>query len=147
MTSYRQILYQIVFSTKNRTPCLIEENREELFKYIWGIIQNKKCKLFRINGVEDHIHILSDLHPELSLANYVKEIKVSSSLWIKKKRIFPDFTGWAEGYGSFTYSYKDHEQVISYIKNQVEHHKKKSFLEEYRELLHEFGVVFDSKNP
>ena len=145
MSSYRQILYQIVFRTKNSVPCLNADHREELFRYIWGIIRNNNCKLYRINGVEDHIHILSDLHPSLSLADFVKDIKAGSSLWIKKKGIFPGFTGWGAGYGAFTYAYCDRERIIRYIKNQVEHHKRKTFPVEYMELLKEFEVVFDSR--
>ncbi len=146
MNSYRQSLYHIVFCTKDHKPCLTAQNREQLFRYIWGIIKNKNCKLYRINGVEDHIHILSDLHSSVNLADYIKDIKVGSSVWIKKKEIFNDFKGWAEGYGAFTYATRDRDKVIEYIKNQVEHHKKTSFLEEYKVLLKEFGIAFDNKN-
>ena len=146
MSSYRQIIYHIVFRTKNHVPALIENNREELFRYIWGIIKNKNCKLYRINGVEDHLHILSDLHPCVKLADYVKDIKVGTLLRIKRKRIFPHFTGWAEGYSAFTCNYRDLEKTINYIKNQKEHHKKISFREEYNELLEDFGIEFDNSD-
>lgn len=80
MGTYRQIFYQIVFGTKNRKPTIDKAHDEELYKYIGGIIKNKNCKLYRINGIEDHIHIMSDLHPTICLSDYVKEIKIASSL-------------------------------------------------------------------
>jgi REP element-mobilizing transposase RayT len=145
MSTYTQILYQIVFSTKYREPILIKPNREALFKYIWGVIKNKNCHLYRINGVEDHIHILTHLHPAVSLASLVKDIKVSSSLYIKEHQLFNGFTNWQSGYGAFTYSIKEKNRVINYIKNQEEHHRKKTFREEYIDLLKEHGVEFDEK--
>ncbi|WP_051291188.1 IS200/IS605 family transposase [Pedobacter glucosidilyticus] len=86
MSTYTQIIYQIVFSTKYRGRTLTKDNRKELFKYIWGILENKKCHLYRINGVEDHIHIVTHLHPSVSLASLVKDIKVASSLYIKEQK-------------------------------------------------------------
>ncbi len=128
MSSYKQIYYQIVFGTKYRKSTIAEEHCEELYKYIWGVINNKHCKLYRISGVEDHIHIFSDLHPSISLADYVKDIKVASSLWMKETGKFPDFIGWQEGYGAFTYSIREKEMIINYVKNQKEHHKKETFM-------------------
>jgi putative transposase len=145
MSTYTQILYQIVFSTKYREQTLIAGNREELFRYIWGLLQNKNCHLYRINGVEDHIHILTHLHPSVSLASLVKDIKVSSCSFIKEKQLFPGFKGWQEGYGAFTYSVEAKDRLIEYIKRQEEHHRKKSFKEEYIELLQEQQVDFDEK--
>ncbi len=143
--SFRQIFYQIVFGTKNRETSITEKHCDELYKYIWGVIKNNNCKLYRINGVEDHIHIFSDLNPAISLSNYVKDIKVSSSLWMKECGKFPKFNGWQEGYGAFTYSVKEKNIIIDYIKNQKEHHKSESFYDEYKRLLIENGVVFDEK--
>lgn len=94
MKTYTQILYQIVFSTKERKPILLKENRRELFKYIYGIVENKKCHVYRIGGVEDHLHIVTHLHPSVALASLVKDIKVSSSIFIKEKELFAGFTGW-----------------------------------------------------
>jgi putative transposase len=105
----------------------------------------KKCKLHRINGVEDHIHILSDLHPTVALADFVKDIKVSTSIWMKENGLFPNFEGWSEGYGAFTISIKKRDNVITYIKNQKEHHKKVSFMDEYKSLLDEYGIEYDEK--
>src|SRR5438552_1577110 len=112
MSTYRQIYYQIVFGTKNRKQSIANTHDEELYKYISGIIKNKNCKLYRINGIEDHIHIMSDLHPSVCLADYVKEIKVASSLWMKENGKFPAFEGWQDGYGAFTYSVREKEMII-----------------------------------
>jgi len=145
MGTYRQIFYQIVFSTKNRETTLSETNENDLYKYIWGIINKHKCKLYRINSMPDHIHIFSDLHPSISLSDYVKDIKVASSIWMKESGKFPSFTSWQEGYGAFTYSIQDKPNVIAYIKNQKEHHKTESFYDEYKRLLTENEILFQDK--
>lgn len=145
MSTYTQILYQIVFSPKNGEAVLIKENREKLFRYIWGILKKKNCVLYQVNGVEDHIHIATHVHPSLSISLLVKDIKVSSSIWIKEQGIFPGFINWQHGYGAFTYSIKDKEKLVNYIKNQESHHKTKTFREEYIELLKEHNIEFDEK--
>jgi REP element-mobilizing transposase RayT len=145
MSTYTQILYQIVFSTKSRVPVLAKKNREELFKYIGGILKKKQCFLYRINGIEDHLHILTHIHPSIALSALVKDIKVASSLYIKEHRLFDNFIGWQEGYGAFTYSIKDKDRLIEYIKNQEQHHHTKTFREEYIELLMENGIEFDER--
>ncbi len=143
--SYRQIFYQIVFGTSRREATINETYCEELYKFIWGVVNRNNCKLYRINGVEDHIHIFSDLHPSLSLADYVKSIKVSSSIWMKESGKFPEFTSWQEGYGAFTYSIKEKAAVIEYLKKQKEHHKSETFHDEYKRMLIENGIEFDEK--
>lgn len=105
-----------------------------------GIIKEKNCHLYRIKGMEDHIHILTDLHPNISLADFMRELKTASSIWLKDKNEFPHFKGWARGYAALTKSHHEKEQIINYIKNQQEHHKKESFADEYRRLLEEAGV-------
>jgi REP element-mobilizing transposase RayT len=143
--AYRQIYYQIVFGTRNREATLAEAYCEELYKYIWGIIKNQKCKLYRINGIEDHIHIFSDLHPTICLSEYIKNIKIASSLWMKQTGWFPNFSGWQEKYAAFTYSPREKESIINYVKNQKEHHKTETFYDEFKRLLEENGVEFDEK--
>jgi REP element-mobilizing transposase RayT len=145
MSTYKQICYQIVFSTKNRERTLVKSNREILFKYIWGIIKNNDCHLYRLNGVEDHLHIVTSLHPSLALANLVKDIKLASSQMIKAEKIFPDFAGWQDGYGAFTYHNSLINTLIEYVKNQEEHHKQTTFRDEYIALLREHGIDFDEK--
>ena len=145
MSTYTQIIYQIVFSTKKREHTLSDDNRKELFKYIWGILKNKKCHLYQIGGVADHIHIVTHLHPSVALSSLVKDIKLASSEHIKSHKLFPKFNGWQEGYGAFTYSIKEKDRLIEYVKNQEAHHKRKNFREEYIEFLNEHEVEFDEK--
>lgn len=145
MSTYTQILYQIVFSTKHREEVLHGENKKELYKYIWGILKNKKCTLYQIGGVADHIHIVTHIHPSVALSDLVKDIKIASSKYIKEEKLFPHFTSWQEGYGAFTYAISAKDNLINYVKNQEEHHRKKTFIEEYKELLNEHGVEFDEK--
>jgi REP element-mobilizing transposase RayT len=145
MSTYTQILYQIVFSTKNRKHSLEKENQKELYKYIWGVLKNKNCHLYQIGGVTDHIHILTHLHPNISLSSLVKDIKLSSSELIKKNNLFVNFSGWQEGYGAFTYSIKEKDNLIKYIKAQEEHHKTKTFEDELKQLIIEHGIEFDER--
>ncbi|MBI2268906.1 MAG: transposase [Bacteroidetes bacterium] len=145
MSSYRQILYQIVFRTKSNKNTLADEYCNELYKYIGGIIRNNKCVVYQINGVQDHIHIVCDLHPTVALADLIKDIKVAGNLWMKQSGKFPDFDGWSEGYGAFTYSIKEKDRLITYVKNQKEHHAKFNFIDEYKKMLIEHEVEFDEK--
>ena len=145
MSSYRQILYHVIFRTKGSEKTLSLEHTRELYAYIMGIIKNKNCFLYRINGMEEHVHILSDLHPSIALADYVRDIKTSSSLWLKQNLNFQNFVRWADGYAALTYAYRDKEMIINYIKNQQEHHKKVSFMEEYRKLLKEHEIKIDER--
>ncbi len=145
MSSYRQIIYQIIFRTKLSQKTLNPEHKEKLFKYIWGIIKNKNCHLFRINGMKEHIHILTDLHPSIALADFVRDIKTASSVWLKDSGDFPIFTGWADGYAALTYSYWDKDKLINYIKNQEAHHKTETFEAEFRRLLEEHNIKIDER--
>lgn len=95
--------------------------------------------------MEDHIHIFSDLHPSISLSDYVKNIKVASSLWMKNHGSFPAFSGWQDGYGAFTYSAREKDIIINYIKNQKAHHQKEIFYDEYKRLLYEHQIDFDEQ--
>ena len=98
MSSYRRILYHLVFRTKNSRKTIVPVHSKELYAYIMGVIRNKNCFLYRINGTENHLHILCDLHPSVALADYMREIKTASSIWLKQSGKFPDFNGWSEGY-------------------------------------------------
>jgi len=145
MASYRQVLYHITFHPKNSEKVLHNSGNDELYKYIWGVIKSKNCKLFRINGIEDHLHIVCDLHPSVALADLVKDIKVASSKWIKEQGLYPDFSNWAESYGAFTLSVKEKDSVIKYVMNQQEHHRKESFRDEFIRFLKENDVEFDDR--
>ncbi len=137
MSTYTQILYQIVFSTKHRERTLIKESRTELYKYIWGILKNKRCYLFQIGGTEDHLHIITSIHPAVSLAALVKDVKLGSTSFIKEKKIFPQFSGWQDGYAAFTYSTEAKYNLIEYVKNQETHHQQKTFREELIAVLNQ----------
>ena len=104
MSAYRQIIYHIIFRTKGSEKTIVQAHSVDLYKYTGGIIKNKQCTLFRINGMEDHLHILSDLHPSVALADYIRDIKVSSAKWMKASGFFPNFRGWGMGLSMF-YSY------------------------------------------
>jgi REP element-mobilizing transposase RayT len=121
---------------------MVLENKRRLYAFMNGVLKNKNCHLYRINGMEDHLHILTHIHPTISL---VKDIKLASIDFIKSEGIFPDFNGWQDGYGAYTVSYRDKDRPINYIKNQEEHHKKEDFLDEYKRLLEEHGIEFDPK--
>jgi len=145
MSTYTQILYQIVFSTKKRGKTLNFAERDKLYWFIWGILKNKKCHVYRIGGVDDHIHILTHVHPEVALSSLVKDIKLASSSFIKSENLFQHFAGWQNGYGAFTYTISEKERLIEYVRNQEKHHQYKSFKEEYVDLLHEHGIEFEEK--
>ena len=145
MSTFTQILYHIVFSTKYRERTLSRDSRPEIFKYIWGVIEGHKSHPYWINGVEDHLHIATHIHPTVPLSTLVKNIKLASSSHIGDHRIFKSFAGWQDGYAAFTCSYQDKDRLINYIKNQEEHHKKVSFKEELIALLNEHGIEFDER--
>lgn len=95
--------------------------------------------------MEDHIHLLTEIRPSIALADFVKDIKTSTSIWMKQSGKYPYFTGWSDGYCALTYTYRDKEMIIDYIKNQQEHHKRVSFEDEYRALLLEHGITIDER--
>ncbi len=145
MSTYTQILYQIVFVTKHRRPCLLKEGREDLFRYISGVLKSKNCHLYRINGVEDHIHILTHIHPTVALSTLVQSIKVSSSIFIKESQIFPGFDEWQPGYCAITYSNSALNNLIEYVKNQEAHHKKLTSKDELKKALEEHNISYDER--
>ncbi len=145
MSTYTAVSYHIVFSTKDRVPVLQRDSRPDLFRYIWGIIRNRQGHLYRINGVQDHVHILSSLHPAVCLADFIKDIKTGWARWIKQKAVFKRFSHWQEGYAAFTCARRDRDGLIEYIKRQEEHHRRITFEQEYRKLLVEAGIEFDER--
>ncbi len=133
--TYTQLHVQFVFAVKHRYGLIQKDWKEELFKYITGIVQNNGHKMIIINGMPDHVHILVGLRPNQSVSEIIKDIKQFSSKWINEKKLVKGKFEWQEGFGAFSYSKKELCRVISYIENQELHHQKKGFLEEYRELL------------
>jgi len=143
--TYTQIHIQVVFSVQNR-KCLIQKSfKNEIYQYITGIIQNNGHKLLAINGIPDHIHIFFGMRPKQSLSELMQDIKGDSSKWINRKGFITGRFSWQEGYGAFSYSKSQVNNVIDYIKNQEIHHQKKTFTEEYLEFLEKFEIPFDER--
>lgn len=138
--TFSQIYIQLVFAVRNR-ECLILSNwEEELYKYISGIVKNKEQKMIAIGGMPDHIHLLIGIKPSCCLSDLVREIKKSSNEFVNEKRYSKFKFQWQEGYGAFSYSHSSLDDVIAYVRNQKEHHKKKTFKQEYKEFLIKFHV-------
>jgi REP element-mobilizing transposase RayT len=140
MSTYSQIYIQTVFAVKGRESLIKPEWGEQLYKYISGIVRNKGQKMLSINGMSDHIHFFIGLKPTCCLSDLVREIKKSSNAFIKEKKFTLSNFSWQEGFGAFSYSHSQIDDVCKYIQNQKEHHKKKTFKEEYIEFLHKFEV-------
>ena len=138
--SYTQILYHIVFRTKNSRRTLPHSVEKKLYNFIWGMVKQRDCMLYRINGMEDHVHLLISLHPTIALSDFMRELKAGASKWLATQPEFPDFDGWNEGYAALTYSKRDIDTIAEYIRNQREHHKCISFAEEYRNIIREMGL-------
>jgi putative transposase len=143
--TYTQIRIQVKFTVLNR-ECLISDRwKDELYKYITGIIRNNNHKLLSINGTPDHIYILLGLRPNQSLSDLLQNIKGSSSKWINERKFVKGKFSWQEGFGAFTYSKSEISRITDYIDSQKMHHDRKTFSEEYIEMLNEFGVEYDSR--
>jgi putative transposase len=143
--TYSQIHIQVVFAVQNRVSLIGNDWKDELYKYITGVIQNHDHKVLQINGMPDHIHILIGLRPTQALANLMKMVKQDSSKWINLKGFVKGKFSWQAGYGAFSYSKEQIPRVINYIQNQVKHHSKKSFLKEYEELLKTHEIEYDQR--
>ena len=125
--TYTQLFVHSTFSVKNRMKLILPQFKDELYKYISGIIRNKKHKLYAIGGIEDHIHVFVSMRPDVSVSDMIKEIKMNSTNWINDKKFLKTKFSWQEGFGAFTYSKSQADEVCKYILNQDEHHKKITF--------------------
>ncbi len=143
--TYTQIYIHVVFAVEGRQNLIRPEKNDELQKYITGIVSGQKQKLIAINNMPDHVHILIGLKPDLALSDLVRDIKAGSSGFINRQRWVRGRFGWQEGFGAFSYSRSQLDTVIRYIQNQQKHHAKKSFHQEYVELLEKFGVEYDAR--
>mgnify|MGYP003678111986 CR=1 FL=1 len=143
--TYTQLYVQFVFSVKGKENLIKESFRDELEKVICGIITNQKCKTYAIYCNPDHTHLFVGMHPTISPSKFMEQVKSGSSKWLNEKNIIPTQFCWQDGYGAFTYSKSQIDQVVKYIRNQPEHHKKQSFRDEYLILLEKFDIKFDSK--
>lgn len=142
--TYSQIYIQVVFAVKGRLNLIAEKHREELQKFIGGIVNNRNQKMMAIYCMPNHTHILLSLSPNLALADLVRDIKAGSSKFINEQNWVKGKFAWQEGYGAFSYSQSQVQHVIDYILNQEEHHKSKSFKEEYTDFLNKFQIDYKS---
>ena len=140
--TYSQIYLQVVFAVKGRENLISQSWKDELHKYIAGIIKEKEQKPIIVNGMPDHIHAFIGLKPSMRISDLVRDIKNNSSKFINEKGYVKGKFSWQEGYGVFSYSHSHIERVYNYILNQEEHHRKKTFKEEYLELLRKFEIEF-----
>jgi REP-associated tyrosine transposase len=145
MGTYTRLTYQIVFQTYHWEPTLTKKNRGELFTYISGLLMKKKCYVYQVGGIENHIHIVMDIPPVISISSLVKDIKLACTSLIHSKKLFSHFRGWNDGFGAFSYNPEARSNLIKYVLNQEEHHKKESPRKEYMRLLKEFEVEFLEK--
>jgi REP element-mobilizing transposase RayT len=143
--TYTQIHIHFVFAVKFRAGIIKASWKEELYKYITGIVQNNNHKMISINGMNEHIHLLIGLRPAQSISDLIQDIKASSSKWINQKKFTNCRFEWQEGYGAFSYGKSQLKDIIQYIENQELHHTKRTFREEYLEILQKFEVEFDEK--
>jgi putative transposase len=143
--TYTQIHLQLIFAVKFRQALIQNEWKEDLYKYIAGIIREQKHKLIIINGIADHIHLFIGFRPHQSLADLLQDIKGGSSKWVNDNKLTNRKFEWQGGYGAFSYSHSHIKNVIEYIKNQESHHKKKTFIDEYKEFLKAFEIDFDER--
>jgi len=144
--SFARVLTHIVFSTKNRHPFLVDRAiREEMHSYLGGTCKSLDCPILKVGGVADHVHVFCGLSRTLSIADLVGEIKQESSKWVKSKGGILTKFSWQNGYGAFSVGQSGIDRMRKYIANQEEHHKKKTFQEEYRAFLIEYGIQFDER--
>ena len=143
--TYTQIYIQIVFTVKGRQNLIPKQHREELHKYITGIITKRNQKLLSIFAMSDHIHLLVGLKPDISISDLVRDIKAGSSKFISDNNWVKGKFSWQKGFGAFSYSKSQIDNVVKYILTQEEHHKKKSFKEEYLDFLKKFEIDYNEK--
>ena len=143
--TFSQLYIQIVFAVKGRKNLIDKKWKDELYKYISGIITNKGHKSIIVNGVSDHIHIFVGLKPSMAISDLVRDIKNNSSNFINDKKFVESKFSWQEGYGAFSYAHSQIEQVYNYILNQEKHHQKQTFKDEYLEFLEKFQIEYNEK--
>ena len=143
--TYTQLHIQFVFAVKYRAASIEKEWKDELHKYITGIIQENGHKMLQVNSMPDHIHIFIGMRPTQSIASLMQNVKAESSKWVKDRKFCTSPFAWQEGYGAFSYSKSHVPDVIRYIQNQEAHHQKETFLEEYKKILKAFEIEYDEQ--
>ena len=143
--TYTQIHIQAVFAVKYRKALVQNDWKNELYKYITGIVQGNEHRLLSINGMPDHVHVFFGMRPTQSLSDLLQDIKTNSSKWINEREFVKGRFEWQQGFGAFSYSKSQCPIIINYIRNQETHHQKVTFLEEYRKVLEEFSIAYDER--
>lgn len=138
-------LHHVVINTYCRRMVINTQHQDDLYRYIWQLITERKCKLLRIGGIENHIHLLIDLHPSICLAGLIGEIKRKSNIWMKQSGMFPLFEGWGKEYFAISKSAADRDIIIQYIKNQRQHHTCIPFEQELRQVITDAGFNWDER--
>ena len=141
--TYTQLYVQFVFSVKGRENLIKEKFRNELEKVMCGIVSNHKSKTYAVYCNPDHVHIFVGMHPTIAVSKLIEQIKSGSTNWLNEKKYIAGRFSWQDGYGAFTYSKSHIDNVVKYILNQPEHHKKQSFKEEYLLFLNKFEIDYD----
>lgn len=143
--TFSQIYLQFVFAVKGRDCLIPKEHKEELHKYMTGLVQNRKAKMLAVHCMPDHTHLFVGFKPSVLIADFIKEIKVESNEFVNQKKWVKGKFSWQEGYGVFSYSQSHIGRVVKYVLNQEAHHYKQSFRQEYHELLEKFKISFEEK--
>ena len=143
--TYTQLYIHTVFAVKHRSGLISIAWKEDLHRYMTGIVQNQDHKLIAINGMPDHVHAFIGLNPKQSVSELMQYLKMDSAKWVNEKKLTLNKFEWQSGYGAFSYSHSQIDSVVKYIQNQEEHHRKKTFLEEYTAFLQKFNVPYDER--
>lgn len=143
--TFSQIYLQFVFAVKHRQSLIPDAHKEELHKYITGLVQNRKAKMLAVHCMPDHAHVFVGFKPTILIADFVKEIKVESNEFINDKKWIATKFSWQKGYGVFSYSHSHIDNVVKYVLNQEQHHRKKTFRQEYVDFLQKFEIPFEER--
>jgi putative transposase len=143
--TYSQLYIHIIFAVKSRKCLIPKEHKEAVYKYITGVVQERKHKMIAINGMSDHIHFFVGLSPDKSISDLVQEAKAAATKYIKKQDWMKFEFSWQRGFGAFSYARSKISNVATYIENQEEHHKNRTFREEYLDILQKFEVEYDER--
>ena len=143
--TFTQLHIQLVFAVQYRRSLIQPSWKERIHQYVSATVQNEKHKMLQVNSMPDHIHIFVGMRPHQSISSLIQNVKTESSKWIKDNKFCAAPFAWQEGFGAFSYSKSHVDRVIRYIQNQEVHHKKETFLEEYRRLLKAFGIEYDDQ--
>lgn len=143
--TYTQMYAQIIFSPKGRENLILPSFEERIYQYMTGVIRDNGQKLIAINGMPDHLHLFIGFKPNMAIADLVREVKTSATKYINNHRLLPWRFGWQDGYGCFTYAHSQIDVVAQYVMSQKQHHRTKTFREEYTALLQKFEVAYDDR--